>query len=130
MTEPIVIVLWALAAFQIKHVICDFMLQTRFQVENKGFYGGIGGITHAGLHVAFSIPALMLLTRSVVLIAPALLFEFVVHYHTDWYKARLVRLKGWNTQDNIYWIAFGLDQFVHQITYIAMVSWVLLRAPG
>ena len=31
-------------AFQAKHLVCDFILQTRYQVDNKGFYGGLGGL--------------------------------------------------------------------------------------
>ena len=120
-------ILATLAAFQAKHLICDFLLQTRYQVENKGFYGDIGGLAHASCHILFSIPVLLILTQSVPLIVPALIFEFIVHYHMDWFKARLVRLKGWSTQDYSYWIVFGVDQFVHQMTYIAMIAWLLLR---
>ena len=43
-------------AFQVKHLICDFVIQTRYQVDNKGFYGRIGGLVHAGWHILFSIP--------------------------------------------------------------------------
>lgn len=125
MSNGVALLLCALAAFQLKHLVCDFMIQTRYQVENKGFYGGPGGIIHAGLHTAFSFPVLLILTQSASLMVPALLFEFLVHYHMDWSKARLVRLKGWNTQDQLYWVAFGVDQFVHQATYIAMIAWVL-----
>jgi len=125
--SDLVTLLVVLSAFQLKHLICDFLLQTRYQVENKGFYGDIGGLAHATCHLLFSIPVLLILTQSVPLIAPALIFEFFVHYHMDWFKARLVRLKNWSTLDYPYWIAFGVDQFVHQMTYVAMLAWLMLR---
>lgn len=125
-----VLLLGALLAFQVKHLICDFVLQTRFQVENKGFYGHAGGLVHAGCHALFSVPVLLILTRSPFLIGTAIVGEFLIHYHTDWLKARIERVRGWNQRMKVYWIAFGIDQFVHQATYIAMVAWVLDYSPA
>lgn len=117
--------LLALLAFQVKNLICDFIIQTRYQVDNKGFYGRPGGLVHAAWHVVFSIPVLLILTHYAGLIGALLALEFLVHYHTDWLKARTQRLRGWSQNDSIYWVAFGADQFVHQVTYIAMIALVL-----
>jgi hypothetical protein len=121
-------VLLVLLAFQVKHLVCDFVLQTGSQVYNKGFYGRAGGIVHAGLHALFSVPVLLMLTWSPATIAILIACEFVVHYHADWLKARAERLFNWTQQDPIYWFAFGADQFVHQVTYIVMVAAVLQGA--
>src|ERR1700733_9389823 len=99
-------VLFALLAFQVKHLVCDFIIQTRYQVDNKGYYGRIGGLIHAGWHIVFSIPALLILTSDAKLIGALLAGEFLVHYHTDWLKARTQRQRGWTTTDGIYWAAF------------------------
>ena len=119
------LILWALLAFQVKHLICDYILQTSFQVENKGFYGRGGGIIHAGCHALFSVPVLLIATRTPWMIAAAVSAEFLIHYHIDWLKARSERRYGWTPQDKIYWIAFGVDQFLHQITYIGMLAWAI-----
>jgi hypothetical protein len=124
------LVLLALLAFQVKHLLCDFVLQTKFQVFNKGYYGHTGGIIHAACHVVFSVPALLLLTRSPAVIAAVMACEFLVHYHIDWLKARTERVRNWTPEDNIYWLAFGADQFLHQVTYIVIVTLVLRLAPG
>jgi hypothetical protein len=118
-------ILLTLLAFQVKHVICDFVIQTRFQVDNKGYYGRSGGLIHAGWHILFSIPVLLIMTRSPGLIGLTLLLEFLIHYHTDWLKARTQRERGWTQNDSIYWVAFGADQFIHQVSYLAMVVLVL-----
>src|ERR1700759_3426098 len=81
------LVLWALLAFQAKHLLCDFVLQTKFQVINKGFYGRSGGLLHAGCHALFTVPVLLILTHAPAVIAMVALGEFVVHYHIDWLKA-------------------------------------------
>jgi hypothetical protein len=119
------VILLTLLAFQVKHLVCDFVIQTRYQVDNKGYYGRPGGLIHAFWHVLFSVPVLLILTWSVSTIAWVLALEFLVHYHTDWLKARTQRLRGWTQGDAIYWVAFGADQFIHQVTYIAMVALVL-----
>ncbi|HXL99632.1 MAG TPA: DUF3307 domain-containing protein [Rhizomicrobium sp.] len=118
MDTAVTTVLWAMLAFQIKHFICDFVLQNQFQVRNKGIYGHPGGFIHAGLHAIGSLPALLILGAPPETIAILLFGEFVVHYHVDWFKARFDR--GLTDQDHAYWVIFGLDQLVHQLTYLAM----------
>jgi hypothetical protein len=122
MDTPIVIVLVALVLFQIKHFLCDFVLQTQSQVLAKRTYGAFGGLLHAGLHAVGSIPALLVLTRSPLAILALIAVEFVLHYHVDFTKARVDAKRGWTIEDQQYWIVFGLDQFVHQLTYLAFVG--------
>jgi len=116
-------ILWAMLAFQIKHFICDFVLQTQSQIRNKGTYGHLAGFAHAGTHAVGSLPALLILGARPGTIAILLFAEFVIHYHVDWYKARIDR--GRSEQDSFYWIVFGIDQLVHQLTYIGMIYFVL-----
>jgi hypothetical protein len=120
--------LLALLGFEVKHLLCDFVLQSKYQVNNKGFYGRPGGLLHAGLHCLFTIPVLLILTHSLAIIAAVVICEFLVHYHVDWIKARTERLRKWTASDHIYWTAFGTDQFIHQVTYIAIVA-IVLRLP-
>jgi len=117
--------LLTLLAFEVKHLLCDFVLQNKYQVSNKGFYGHPGGLLHAGIHCLFTIPVLLILTHSLAIITAVIICEFLVHYHIDWIKARTERLRKWTASDTIYWIAFGTDQFVHQVTYIVIVAIVL-----
>jgi len=121
MGTPIFIALIALVLFQIKHCLCDFVLQTQSQVMAKGTYGALGGLSHAGLHAVASIPALYVLTSSPLIILALIAFEFVLHYHVDFTKARVDAAGGWTVADQQYWIVFGLDQFIHQLTYLAFV---------
>ena len=120
--------LLALLGFEVKHLLCDFVLQSKYQVNNKGFYGRPGGLLHAGLHCLFTIPVLLILTHSLAIITAVVICEFLVHYHVDWIKARTERLRKWAASDHIYWTAFGTDQFIHQVTYIVIVA-IVLRLP-
>src|SRR5262249_51512431 len=91
MTHPVALILWAMLAFQVKHFICDFMLQTQRQVQNKGIYGHPAGISHAALHAVASLPALFILTANVGAIGAIVVAEFLVHYHCDWLKSNIDR---------------------------------------
>ena len=119
------VVLAALALFQLKHSVCDFALQTKRQIRAKGNYGALGGLEHAGLHAFLSLPALLVLTRAPFLIGALLGGEFLVHYHVDWSKAQIDRARRLNDTGRSYWIVFGFDQLLHQMTYLGIVFVVL-----
>ena len=114
--------LLGLAYLAFKHAIADFFLQTRYQWANKGRYGHPGGLLHAGIHVVFSLPILLILpppnqTYGLAVLAA----EFLVHYHCDWTKEKIVKVNGWTFTNDAFWRAMGVDQLVHGLTYIAMV---------
>ena len=130
MSHDVALVLLGLCIFQVKHFVCDFVLQTRYQFSNKGFYGHPGGLLHTGLHGIASIPALLVFTRSPAMIGVIVVAEMIVHYHTDWLKETVDRHMKWTYSDAAYWRVFGADQVVHQFTYLAIVAilmsgWVL-----
>jgi uncharacterized protein DUF3307 len=122
------LVLSALALFQLKHFACDFALQTPRQIRAKGNYGQVPGLEHAGLHAIASLPALLVLTQSAAVIAIAIAGEFVVHYHVDWSKARIDKWRNFSNQSTAYWIVFGFDQLVHQATYLTLVFLLMPKA--
>jgi len=123
---PAYLILLSMLAFQIKHFLCDFVLQTYDQIRFKGKYLHPAGLLHAGLHMVGSIPALLILfvpsfSGAALPIAVLIVAEFLIHYHTDWAKAKL---DGWlrlNDQSSLYWAIFGGDQVVHQLTYVGMI---------
>lgn len=81
-----------------------------------------------GLHVGLSGLILLCIGLPAALFAGVLAAEFAVHYHTDWAKDRLVRRGGLTASQARFWNMTGLDQFVHQLTYLGMVAGVSLGA--
>jgi len=118
------LVLWALVGFQLKHFLCDFVLQTKFQVETKRIYGHYGGFIHAGLHALGTVGVLYLIGASVAQIVLIGIGEFAVHYHVDWTKGQIDLRTGWTEKDQAYWMVFGADQLIHQLTYLAIVAYL------
>ncbi|HVW54574.1 MAG TPA: DUF3307 domain-containing protein [Rhizobiaceae bacterium] len=108
-----------LILLQVKHFIFDFVFQTPYQLKNKGIYGHPGGILHSGLHVAGTGVILVALGVTPTLIAAILVGEFLVHYHIDWGKEQITRRTG-VTRGAAFWRMIGLDQLLHQFTYIAI----------
>jgi len=116
----------ALTVLQVKHLICDFFLQTSHQIENKGIYGHPGGLIHAGIHALGTLPVFLVYPVGLVPAAVIVVLEFIAHYHIDWLKNVVGNHYGWTVRDPAYWWAFGIDQFAHQITYLAMVLALVL----
>jgi len=121
MSHETALALWALLALQIKHFLCDYVLQTEYQVRTKGIYGHVGGFIHSGLHALFTIPALLILGASLKAVAIVVVVEFAIHYHADWSKANIDKRYQWGFSDQRYWILFGTDQLIHQLTYLGIV---------
>ena len=121
------------AGFAVKHFAVDFLLQGPYQWKNKGTLGHPGGLLHSGLHALSSALLLWLFTLlfpgvfAPTVIIALVVFEFVVHYFTDWGKMNLNAKMGWgpNTHPE-FWYLLGLDQFIHSMTYVAMVQFFLV----
>jgi len=116
------LLLLALAVLTTKHVIFDFFFQTSYQWKNKGIYGHPGGLLHAGLHAMGTCAVFLVLTSSAALATAIVVGEFLVHYHIDWAKERVGRRMKWGFEQNGYWRAMGVDQWLHQLTYLGIVG--------
>lgn len=116
--------LWALLAFQLKHFLGDFVLQTKFQVDTKKIYGHYGGFIHAGLHALGTLPIVIVAGASAVAVVVIVIGEFAVHYHVDWLKGQIDVWTGWTEKDQAYWVVFGADQLIHQLTYLLIVAYL------
>ena len=119
--DQVTLVLVAMAYLQIKHFVCDFVLQRPYQYLNKGTYGHPGGVIHAGLHIIGTLPVFLVITPSFRLGAAIIVAEFIVHYHIDWGKEQVMKRTGWHADKAGFWTALGLDQLLHQLTYVAIV---------
>jgi hypothetical protein len=114
-------VLLLLLLLQVKHFLFDFVLQTPYQLRNKGTYGHPGGILHSGLHVLGTALVLPVVMPATGLWIWVLAGEFVVHYHIDWCKEQITR--RWSKGNGpFFWWMIGLDQLLHQFTYLAIAA--------
>jgi len=110
--------------FQFKHLLADWVLQSAWMVKHKATWGHPGGIAHAATHAALTLPVLLIAGLGIVAALIVALIEFVVHYQTDWAKANYTRSHGHTPKDKAYWVWMGIDQFAHQITYVAILFYL------
>lgn len=116
--------------FQIKHFFIDFVTQIPYYYLNKGKLFHLGGIAHAGEHGAGTFLILMAtawLTKvqmhEIILLAFA---DSVVHYVIDYAKVNINQKYGWTaTNSENFWILTGLDQALHQLTYIGVLLYII-----
>lgn len=110
-----------LTGLTFKHFLADFMLQRSYQFRNKGKYGHPGGLLHSAIHgLGTFLVLIYFLPLDVVAAITAI--EMVIHYHIDWAKVQLnSRMKLDPLEDNEYWFLFGFDQFLHHMTYVAIL---------
>lgn len=105
----------------IKHFICDYPLQRPYQLMNKGIYGHPGGLLHAAIHGTGTLIVLLFFAPVTMALGLAML-DALIHYHVDWTKNRINTHFGFSTSSGSgFWILFGLDQLVHQMTYILLI---------
>jgi hypothetical protein len=115
---------------QTKHFLADYVWQTGAMVRTKGIYGHPVGASHSLLHAVLTALVLVVATPAGALLVIAVAVgEFVLHYHTDWFKDRLTRMSGKSPEHWEYWVLVGADQYVHHLTYVAIPA-VLVYALG
>ncbi|WP_437436860.1 DUF3307 domain-containing protein [Ruegeria arenilitoris] len=118
-----------LCLLQIKHMFADYFLQTPKMLSGRGEYFHWGRAQHAAVHVVGSIIVFLLFGApwSFILIISAL--EWIVHFNIDFAKANYSDKKKLSPAQAAFWRATGLDQLMHNLTYIAMVwAWVKFAA--
>lgn len=107
---------------QVKHLLADYIWQTGWMVSNKGNYGHLGGLAHAGLHAFLTLLVLMGLGFDPIWVVIVSLGELVLHYHIDWLKDQIIRRRRPSPATREYWVYTGLDQFGHQVTLLLAVA--------
>jgi len=121
-TSQLVTVLGAFIFLHFKHFLCDYVLQNEYQRLSKRSYGELGGALHAVMHALATTPVFLLLRPSAGLALAVIAAELFFHYHIDWLKERILSEGKWGPKDKGYWRTFGVDQMLHNLTYVGIVA--------
>jgi len=125
----IIMLIFLLIAFQVKHFLADFILQTPYQYTNKGKFLHLGGILHAFIHGFFTSIIALCVNDDVIYILSLGLLDMFLHYTIDLIKTQFTQKRQYATtimsnvviKSNKYFVALGLDQLAHQLCYIFFV---------
>lgn len=131
MPDFVTTILLLFCILQVKHMFADFFLQTPRMLSGRGTYLHMGRAQHAAIHSLLSVPAFLVMGAGFSFVLALVAAEWMVHFHLDWAKGRYSEKRALNPTQGLFWFAFGVDQTLHQLTYIAMVwAWVLYTAPA
>jgi hypothetical protein len=119
-SESTYLLLLVLGVLVTKHLVFDFFTQTLTQIRNKRIYGHPSGLIHAGGHAAGTCLAFFVLTPSLLVGTAIVIGEFFVHYHIDWLKEIIGSRMKLRPEQKSFWVAFGIDQWLHHLTYIGI----------
>lgn len=123
---PLYAALMLLTLLQVKHLFADFFLQSPRMLAKRAVYLHWGRVEHAGLHAILSFVSLLIIGAPLIFSAILSVLEWIVHYHIDWAKGRHSEQKQHGPSDAGYWRAFGVDQLMHQLTYVVMLwAWAI-----
>ncbi len=117
-----------LIAFQIKHLIGDYLLQTGWMVRGKSLLGA-SFITplsvHVGVHACLT---LLIVTAINPAFWPLAIFDFALHFIIDRIKSNPRLLGRFNdVTKQSFWIPLGLDQMAHHFTHYAIIWWLIVN---
>lgn len=116
---------------QIKHMLADYFLQTSTMLAGRSAYLHLGRAQHAAVHAIGSAIAFAVVGAPALFILAICSVEWAVHFHIDWGKAKYSEMTQHGPKDAGYWRAAGLDQALHQFTYIGMVwAWLHIVVPA
>ncbi len=115
-------VLVLLLLLQVKHMFADFFLQTPIMLMNRAQFVHPGRALHCLVHALGSLICFLVLGIPFFVTLLIVLAEWVAHYLIDFGKGVWSERAGHSPADASYWRAFGADQMLHQITYVAMVA--------
>lgn len=128
MTPLSILILYCI--FRVKHFVCDFMLQSDWMALTKGTPGKEGYkalFSHTLIHACGTFLIF-------IAFAPALwwlaLVDLLVHSIVDRLKGVVTLKKGWQTNDTLFWWAFGVDQELHNFTHIAYIVVIFIYHGG
>lgn len=116
-TEDIVFLLIVLVCLTAKHFLADFPLQSKYMLRKTNQKGWLLPLmAHSATHAGMTFVILWSVINIKQALALAAL-DFVIHCVVDSAKARLA---NYNVFDKRFWVALGLDQMLHNLTYIAI----------
>lgn len=116
-----------LVLFQLKHYICDYMLQNTYMLNKFNRKGWIAPLaTHAGVH-AIGTALIAYSFLSFWYLLAVVLFDFIVHFIVDRLKAHPDIGGKFKPDQPQFWWALGADQSMHHLTHyiIIYVIWSL-----
>ena len=114
-----------LAAFTVKHVLADFVLQSNWMARGKEAASGWAAplLVHVACHAGLTLLLVLAVRPDLWWLALA---DLVVHTAVDRSKALLALRVRWRMDQPQFWWLLGIDQGLHQLTNIGLATALVL----
>jgi hypothetical protein len=118
-TSPLAFTLITFAVLlNLKHFICEYVLQTAAISASKIRYGSINSFIHIIHHAFGTLVVGLILDFDLDLTLGLVVLEAILHYHIDWVH---MKFGAQSYKDKNYWQWLGAEQFAHHQTFIVMI---------
>jgi hypothetical protein len=105
----------------IKHTIADYFMQYSWMIKHKGTYGHWKGMAHSEFHGFLTWLVLWFMGIPFLWSVALGILDAFIHYHVDYVKSNFWKEKKLTPMDQLYWVAHGVDQLLHMLTYVGIV---------
>ena len=99
----------------------DWIWQTPLELKTKGIYNHYGGHQHSFKHAMATVLCFLCFITDINTLAIVFVIEYLLHYHIDWFKMNINNWMKYTPSDSKFWMAIGVDQFLHQMNYIVLI---------
>lgn len=117
-----------LVAFQAKHFVCDYPLQTSYMLGKGSKEGWIKPLAyHCAVH-AFATLIICIgfgVDYSVAVLLS--LMDFSIHFVMDRIKASPNLLGKYSFDNPKFWYSLGFDQMIHHLTHYLIIFFMILN---
>ena len=114
----------------IKHFICDFALQGRFNLPHDKYLitsqrAHMHSLDHAvGTVLVFLFASSWALAQGQKIFVTIIVFavlDYILHFTIDWLKNNFVKANGMKQSERQFWILTSVDQCMHTVCYLLYV---------
>lgn len=117
-----------LIAFQLKHFICDYLLQIQYMLGKMKENGWVLPLaSHALVHALGTAGLIWYFTQELWLTVGLAILDFILHFVIDRIKASPKLLGRFNPQQSRFWWVLGLDQMMHHLVHYFIIVTAFTR---
>ena len=123
--EAVALMAGLMAAFTVKHVLADFVLQSNWMARGKEAASAwfVPLMAHVACHAALTLLIALAVRPSLWWLA---LVDLAVHAAVDRGKALFALRVGWRMDQPQFWWLLGIDQGLHQLTNVGLATALVL----
>lgn len=115
-----------IVVFQLKHYVCDYLLQTKYMLGKfklKGWFLPL--LSHCSFHAVATLIIVKFFGGSNEVALYVAVFDLIAHFFMDWVKVENSR--DMSHSNPKYWYILGFDQMFHHLTHYVIIYILIMH---